>query len=448
MPLPLLKRLPLSYKIALCSCILLILTLSTLWLLVENETRINLQLQADQVGQTLVVQTADSIRELVLANDLLGLNVVISRLTEDNSIAHITVYNVDNQVLARAGTVSPGNSPNTVYEADITLQDAVAGSVQLTLDVTPLLANLDNTRYYFWATLLLGLLLAVALSLMLASHITAPLNAISDALEDPDEGSIDTLSERQDEVSRLQFAVGKLLEKYQASRSYQLKLGGMKNHDAAPPAKSAKIMASLLIIKVVNINTAIELLHPNTLSSLLKEYQDYLKQAARLYGGTVQRYTGESVMVSFDQHSCGEDHGMNAVCCARLFLALMQKIKQQHQAKKAQALQFRLAIHSGETFFSIHEPDQSQTLLGKSLETGYFLAKQSKPGQLLISETTYSQAGAEQKLPNADSIEITMPADNMSFTAYILSPEMSSYSELIQKQCEHILPDSETRDAR
>jgi len=86
---------------------------------------------------------------------------------------------------------------------------------------------------------------------------------------------------------------------------------------------------------------------------------------------------------------------------------------------------------------------ESEILLGKSLETAYFLSKQSKPGQLLISESTFSQANAEQQLQYADSIEITMPTDNMSFTAYILNEETYVYSDLIAKQCQHILPEAE-----
>ena len=111
-----------------------------------------------------------------------------------------------------------------------------------------------------------------------------------------------------------------------------------------------------------------------------------------------------------------------------------------HHAKKSQALQFKLAIHSGETFFSVDSHnDNNQALLGKSLETSFFLCKQSQPGQLLISETTYTQAGADNRLQCTDSFEITMPTDNMSFIAYLLNSDMGNYSELLQKQSQHIL---------
>lgn len=435
-----LNRLTLHYKITLCFFSILILSLSALWLLIENQVESNLQIQADNLGETLTQQTADSVRELVLANDLLGLNVVINQLTRNGSISQITVFDVDKSILARAGTAVLKNPIDTLYSAEITLQDAVAGLVQLELNTGNLINNLNNMNYYFWGTLVFGLLLATAIAFALASHIISPLETLRTALQDPDESSINDDGQRQDEIAGLQAACKSLLEKYQENRSYQMSLSGFKSGNNKS-AQSSKLMASLLVIKVVNVNTAIELLHPSTLSLLLNEYNFYLKQTAKLYGGTVQRFTGDSALVSFDTRSCGEEHSFNAVCCAQLFLLLMQRINQSHHSKKSQALQFRLAIHSGETFFTVDSSSEGkQALLGKTLETCYFLSKKSQPGQLLISETTYSQADVENRLQSSDSIEITMPADNMSFMAYLLSSNMGSYSELLEKQSLHILP--------
>lgn len=440
MPVPLIQKLPLKYKVALCFSSIIILTLSTLWLLTENDFEANLQLQADELGATLAEQTADSIIELVLANDLLGLNVVISQLTTNSSINQVTVFDVDNNILARAGSGSSNGSINYSYNADISLQNAVAGSVLLELSTSSLNSDIDSLQLLFWGTLGFGLLLALTTSFALTSHITQPLENLIKALKEPDESSIKVDEKRQDELSELQKVCKVLLEKYQENRSQQLSLSGLSNADSTNES-SSKVMTSLLVVKVVNVNTAIELLHPSTLSKLLNEYNFYLKQAAKLYGGSVQRFTGDTALVSFDTVSCSEEHSFNAVCCAQLFLRLMQKLSRMHHAKKAQALQFKLAIHSGETFFSIDSNDaNNQSLLGKSLETSFFLCKQSSPGQLLISETTYTQAGADDRLQFSNSFEITMPTDNMSFMAYLLDSEMGTYSELLQKQSQHIFP--------
>ncbi|MFL2840714.1 MAG: adenylate/guanylate cyclase domain-containing protein [Pseudohongiellaceae bacterium] len=440
MHVPLLKKLPLKYKVALCFSSIIILALSTLWLLTTDNFKSNLQLQADELGLTLAEQTADSIIELVLANDLLGLNVVISQLATSDSISHVTVFDVDNNILARSGESTLNSVITYSYNADISLQNAIAGSVLIELNSNSLRANINNIQLLFWGILAFGLMLAISTAFALTSHITQPLESIVKAFSEPDEGFIKLDENRQDEVSELETVCKALLGKYQKIRSHQLSLSGLGNSGPAAE-QSSKIMTSLLIVKVVNVNTAIEFLHPSTLSKLLNEYNFYLKQAAKLYGGTVQRFTGDSALVSFDTISCGEDHSFNAVCCAQLFLRLTQNLSRMHHAKKAQALQFKLAIHSGETFFSIDPNNKNNlALLGKSLETSFFLCTQSQPGQLLISETTYTQAGADKRLRSLGSFEITMLADNMSFMAYLINPEMGSYSELLQKQSLHILP--------
>ena len=442
MAVPLLQKLALKYKFTFCFSGIIILTLSALWLLTEKEFEANLQLQADELGSTLAEQTANSIIELVLSNDLLSLNVVISQLTANSSINQVSVFDVDNNVLARTGITSPSTLFNSSYSAEISLQNAVAGSVLIELSSSSLSTNIDNIQLFFWGTLSFGLMLTITTALALTSHITQPLESIVNAIKEPDESSINVDENRQDEITDLQNACKVLLEKYQENRAHQLSLSGLNNSDSVNE-HSSKVMTSLLIVKVVNVNTAIELLHPSTLSRLLNEYNFYLKQAAKLYGGSVQRFTGDSALVSFDTISCSDEHSFNAICCAQLFLRLMQQLSQMHHAKKAQALQFKLAIHSGETFFSAdNTKENNYALLGKSLETSYFLCKQSKPNQLLISETTYTQAGAGDRLQFSDSFEITMPTDNMSFMAYLINPEMGSYTELLHKQTLHILPNN------
>ena len=438
-----LNTLSLHIKIAFCCCSILILTLGTLWVLTKNEVEHNLQIQADDLGNTIAQQTADSVKELVLANDLLGLNVVINQLTRSGNISQISVFDVDSNLLARSGTAIINNPINTRYDAEITLQDAVAGTIQLELNTDKLASNLNYLNYYFLGSLLVGLAVALAIAFAISSHITNPIIELRKALEDPDEYILSNDEQRLDEIGALQTACMSLLEKYQENRSHQMSLAGF-NNKSNTTIQSCKLMTSLLVIKVVNVNTAIELLHPSTLSFLLNEYNTYLKQAARLYGGTLQRFTGDSALISFDTRACGEEHSFNAVCCAQLFLLLMQRINQSHHANKAQALQFRLAIHSGETFFTTDSStEKKEAVLGKTLETCYFLCKKSQPGQLLISETTYSQADVENRLQSSDSIEITMPTDNMSFMAYLISPAMGSYSELLEKQSLHILPVTE-----
>ena len=72
------------------------------WLISSYSNRSLLQQQADGLGQALAEQTAMQLTELVLANDLISVNVVLNSLTEATGIQRISVLSVDDAVLAEA----------------------------------------------------------------------------------------------------------------------------------------------------------------------------------------------------------------------------------------------------------------------------------------------------------------------------------------------------------
>ena len=134
-------RLQTSHKLALSFAILFIVVTSAFWLLFQNELNRSLREYSDILGTSLAEQTATSVRELVLVNDPLGLNVVLTQLVRDSNIVYAVVYDVDGRQLASAGQASINTANATIipaqqgfYSADITVQDAIAGSIQLELD--------------------------------------------------------------------------------------------------------------------------------------------------------------------------------------------------------------------------------------------------------------------------------------------------------------------------
>jgi class 3 adenylate cyclase len=188
-------------------------------------------------------------------------------------------------------------------------------------------------------------------------------------------------------------------------------------------------------------------IQPNNHLKLIDEYFYYLQQSSKLYGGIIHRFTGDSILVIFDSRQFQDKHSFNAICCAQLFMHIMMQINQQHKTKSSQSLEFRLSVHSGDIFVSISNStknsnqEMTETAIGKTIETCEILCEACIPGELIISETTYSHAGGEARLLCRTSTEITMPRDNMSFVAYLLGKAAaSSYASLIEQQVKHILP--------
>ena len=441
------------HQIAFSFSLLLLIVTTAFWLLFQNELNRSLDEYRNMLGASLADQTATSVRELVLVNDLLGLNVVLTQLVRDDNVLFASVHDADDAQIARAGQQDP-QAEADFYTASISVQDAIAGTVLIQLDTRSADSYRQRLRNLFLLLLGASMVLVITTAFALAGRITAPVRVLTDAIAgsigDDDDDDI-----AADETGRLQHAVDRLLAKYQEMEGQLLETGIWKGNRDDDSSEPARLAASVLVIKVVNIHTAIELLHPAILSGLLQEYLFYLNQAARLYGGEFHRVNGESAVVCFDEETCDDNHSINALYCAGLFQSIMARINKRHRNNGEQMLEFRMAIHSGDIFMApgVGEQDGKGSILGKTLDITYFLSKQAAPGELVISETASSQAREFEHVEADRQREVSMPADNVTFMAYILSSGFAEDMGMIRKQRRHILGvagsvnTSETTDA-
>lgn len=439
-------RLPLKmrHKIALCFSLLLVTVATAYWLLFQNEMNRSLEEYRDILGDSVSEQTAASVRELVLVNDLLGLNVVLTQLIRDNNVLYVTVYDVDGNLLTSAGQPPNGiNEPSVIYTAEISVQEAIAGSVQLILNTGAINSYQIQLRNLFLLILGISLVLTVTTAFALAGRITAPMRRLLEAINSRHINNT-AIEDNIEETPRLQQAVGDLLDHCQNLEEQLLETGIWQAGSRENGNEPSRLAASILVTEVVNINTAIELLHPATLANLLKEYIYYLGQSASLYGGQFHRLNGDSLMLCFDAETCGDRHPINAIYCAGLFQSVMARINNDHRNKGQQTLDLKMAIHSGDVFFApqIHSNKDSESTDGvfsNTIDIAYFLCQQCTATELLISESTFSQAGEFEDLAITDQDEISITPDNISFMTYILTADFSTNMALIQKQCGHIL---------
>jgi class 3 adenylate cyclase/uncharacterized membrane protein affecting hemolysin expression len=442
-----------KHKLALSFSLLLTLVLVAFWLVLKLQLQQTLSQQADSLGNILAKQTADSVTELVLANDLLGLNVVLNQLALEDGVASVTITNVDGVVLSSTATrAAIVNQAGTSYSAPITLQDAVAGYVTLYLDEAFLSNPVARPDPLFYLIIAAALVLATATAYALAAHVTAPMMELLAATdpEDPDPEAEPIVVNRRDEIGLLQQRFAELLWRQQELEE-QIELTGVPETDPEEMEglKAERRMSTLLFVQVANSHKAIELLHPATLSTLLQQFQFYLRQATRLYRGVVVRINGDSALVAFDTRHCQDEHAFDALCCAQLFLKLMHKVAAAQRARKAQALEFSIAVHGGDVYYSPiwkkTRPDEDrarqESVIGKPVEQVAELAVHGKPDEILVSELSYNLAAGDERFETDMSRQITLDTDSLVLVTYSLAPESGTHSELLDRQCQHLLPD-------
>lgn len=441
-----------KHKITLSVSLLLILILVAFWLSLKLQLQQTVAQQTDTLGNILARQTADSVTELVLANDVLGLNVVVNQLARENGVANITISDVDGRELtstALQGLREEGGS--TPYVAPVTLQGAVAGYVALSLDESFLSNPVTRPDALFFIIIGAGLVLVFAASHAIAAQVTTPVLELVQMTEAGDEVDPDTLvASRRDEFGLLQQRIADLIWR-QRELEEQIDVIGAPREDPEDVAglKAERRTVTLLQVQVANSAKALDLLHPGTLSTLLQQYQFYLRQAARLYRGAVVRVNGDSVLVAFDTRRCQDEHAFDALCCAQLFARLMQKVAETQRARKAQALEFCVAVYSGDAYFSPiwrkqkgdDDKQRQESVIGKPVALVTELCGQCRPGEILVSEASFALADGNNRFGMQQSRKVALDSGSVNLMIYTLPAYAGSHSELLDRQCQHLLPD-------
>jgi len=205
----------LSRKFSFSVCLLIVLSMTIFWLISSYSTQNVLQRQADQLGQTLAQQLATQLTELMLANDLISMNVVLGSLTNNAEIREIAVLNVDNNLVAAASGAGSGlttiiplpfslSGVEADYRAPIRLADSLAGYVQLTLDLSYIETALVNLLLFYIAATVLLLIVALVMTRSYFQYlVTFPLHTLRFALGNIRKGEIDACPEpeQDNEVS-------------------------------------------------------------------------------------------------------------------------------------------------------------------------------------------------------------------------------------------------------
>lgn len=428
-----------AYKIFLLTATLFLLVFSSLWLMVKNELTSTLQAQTDSLGTTLLTRTADSITELVLANDILSLNVVLKQLATNQDILNVTVFNVDNQVIASSGSNfnQEASLINASYTAPIALQDSIAGSIRLTLSLESQEQSLGDLQLYFWGISALGLVLALAASFSLGQHLGEPLVALAKAVS-ADNG----FSHHEAEDDARSDEVGILLRACkEAFSSQQEPVTTKTTANKTQAADCGKF--TLLSVKPCDLEALSELYSPQDLDKRLNESMTYLKAACDLYGGDLHLQHGQALL-SFDARQAPHDHSFNAICCAQLFLCVMSELKTRGDGQGENPA-FALGIHSGNVFQSSRSNSQERAILGKTVELTQHLSGLGTAGRVLLSRTAYSEAGGEGRLGQPVKAGLQIPDQGEEFEIYVLDGVGGPYLTLLQRQTLHLLESEASR---
>ena len=154
-----------------------------------------------------------------------------------------------------------------------------------------------------------------------------------------------------------------------------------------------------------------ERLEPEVLTDLLTHYLTEMSKIALRWGGTIDKYIGDAIMIFFgDPASKGEKS--DAVNCVRMAMEMVDQLAEVRAIWKdkglALPLNARMGIHTGIcTVGNFGSEDRlDYTVIGNGVNLASRLESNAKPNSIFISEDTYLHVRSEINCSKNNTIKV------------------------------------------
>ena len=213
----------------------------------------------------------------------------------------------------------------------------------------------------------------------------------------------DTLQEKVDEQVR-DLDRASRLRQYLSPQIAESILGGTMDAELVSRRQNLTIFFS----DIRGFTAMSERVEPEELLDLLNQYLTAMTEIVFKYGGTLDKYIGDAIMVFFGNPVPYEDHAERAVNMALEMRTTLARLQQRWFEENVEALTIGMGITTGYvTVGNIGSASRMEyTVLGNHVNLASRLADQAKPGQILISDRTLRAAHDLVDATEVDQIQL------------------------------------------
>ena len=189
---------------------------------------------------------------------------------------------------------------------------------------------------------------------------------------------------------------------------------------------------------IVNFTSITESMEAEELSGFLNFYLTNMCEIALKYGGTIDKFIGDSVMIFFgDPQSKGPEQ--DALACCNMGLGMLAFVEKNEELFKEQfnfpeKLEIRIGVHSGVCSVGNFGSDQrlDYTVIGRAVNVAARLEQAAPKNSMLFSNSTKSLLGDTFQV--SDSIEVKAKGIDRPIIGYILTNQVSKRSLVTVKE--------------
>ena len=351
---------------------LILISLTLFWVTITNTLEGYLTQQTEVLGSSLATQAAFNATQSILTNDLLSLNVLLTRLVVDENILSARVFNKQDELLAEASSDNSSHlneddisvSQNKrVFSSSVKFRQEVVGHVIITLDKTPTQNILSRLNSVLISVSILVTFFSLFIVFFMTKKLFAPINNVCEALEALLEGHNDaklnkagyreanTLLTLFAKVQSLDWLVKKE-SKEQAPEIIEEALVPAKT-DSQFEINFEKIFeedkqrSCVLYIELTNMAQWQEEFTPIQIANLFTPVYRAMFQASEAYCGQVHQYQENATLVLFSASECDDQLYLNAICTAKLFTKLIDKLLSTDIYLDTPKIDYKIVIDDG-----------------------------------------------------------------------------------------------------
>ncbi|MEJ2680574.1 MAG: adenylate/guanylate cyclase domain-containing protein [Gammaproteobacteria bacterium] len=424
-------RLPIAYKLGLLMVGLVCATFLSLWIIIKSTLFSLLNEQIELFGDTMANQTALAAAEMLLAEDMLSLKVLVNQVSQVPNIVSVTISNLAGEKLAEADPrlsdstesqtpfpSAPHISPNELaFSASILFQDVNVGEASIVIDRSSITATIDRTLRWMAVASFFLLALGFPLSFFLARYWAEPIHRLTEATRAIHAGNLETRvhNERADEfgvlLNNFNEMAASLKEREQLKDTVDRYIGsGVASQLLVTPENPVvplqPLKATIAFFDIVSFTRLCEKLSSDRIAELLNHYYTCIQYCCAVYGGFVDKYIGDGALVVFttseakqtaseessEEESSEEketyDHAMNALLASHLFLRVAsQQIAVKGHNGARDPLAYHIGFHTGEMLAgTLGDAKRLQyTVIGDAVNVAARLCEQAPPNLPVFS---------------------------------------------------------------
>lgn len=197
-----------------------------------------------------------------------------------------------------------------------------------------------------------------------------------------------TAVERDREADRVRSTITRYL-------SDKIARAVLSNPDAL--GSSEKREVSVLMSDIAGFSQLATRLESERVVELLNVYLSGMTDVVDQYDGAIDEFIGDAVLVIFGAPLLMEDHASRAVACAVAMQGRMTDINAELAGRGLPPLEMTVAVNSGEVVVGTigSEKRAKYGVVGSPVNLTARIQTLAAPGEVLISETTYRDAGGD-----------------------------------------------------